>query len=194
MSQTIFKIEYLGRCKKRPKGESALGMVNGEWLVIFPKDVLFEWFGMLENPTQKNTLYQVLGIKQSVSQREIKKAYRQQAKQWHPDYCKEPNTSEQFGRIQSAYEILKNPIVRAKYNAGLELESTVLTTRQDFSDDEWGWRAPLRCGYVLADYRQSGRWQVVEKISGWEDITDTDGRTMVASWIYGHNAPIVEWV
>lgn len=196
MASTIFQIDYLGRCKYRSNGsESAFGMVQGQWSVIFPKYVLFDWFGINENPSEQSNLYHVLGIKPTTAQADIKKAYRKMAKQWHPDHCKETDAADQFQRIQSAYEILQNQNKRAKYDAGLKLQATLSPTKATATKqiDEFGWRAPLRCGLVFANFKQSGRWQVVEEILQWEDIVNSLGQTMVASWIYGDKEPVIDW-
>ena len=60
-------------------------------------------------------LYQILELKQTASEIEIKKAYVQLVKQYHPDRNKLPNAAEHFQKIQSAYEILINPITRQEY-------------------------------------------------------------------------------
>ncbi len=54
--------------------------------------------------------YKVLGVPENASADEIKKAYRQLAKKWHPDA--NPNNEEakvKFQEINEAYEALSNP-------------------------------------------------------------------------------------
>jgi len=50
--------------------------------------------------------YKILGLSEGASKNEIKKAYRDKAKQFHPDKCKLPNASEIFIQINEAYEYL----------------------------------------------------------------------------------------
>ena len=61
--------------------------------------------------------YQVLGVSRDASDSDIKKAYRKLAIQYHPD--KNPGDSEaeeKFKEISAAFDILKDPEKRAKYD------------------------------------------------------------------------------
>lgn len=66
-----------------------------------------------ENPN----LYSVLGVKKEASNEEIKQAYRQLAKKWHPDKNNDPAAQEKFLAISEAYEKLGSEPARAKYDA-----------------------------------------------------------------------------
>ena len=54
-----------------------------------------------------NNPYITLEIPQDSSQIDIKRAFRNKAKMYHPDVCKEKNASEKFKLILGAYELLK---------------------------------------------------------------------------------------
>lgn len=62
--------------------------------------------------------YKILGVDRDASQAEIKRAYRTQAKELHPD--KNPTTrkkaEEQFRRVAEAYEVLSDPEKRSQYD------------------------------------------------------------------------------
>jgi hypothetical protein len=51
-------------------------------------------------------LYQVLGVKRTASQSEIKSAYRRLARQYHPDVNADPAAASLFARITEAYHVL----------------------------------------------------------------------------------------
>lgn len=61
--------------------------------------------------------YQTLGVTKQASQDEIKKAYRQLAKKYHPDQNKDDKEAEQkFKEINEAYDVLKDPQKRAAFD------------------------------------------------------------------------------
>lgn len=60
--------------------------------------------------------YKVLGVSRKATTEEIQKAYRVLARQFHPDVNKEPNAEERFAKIGEAYEVLKDPEKRRKYD------------------------------------------------------------------------------
>jgi curved DNA-binding protein len=61
--------------------------------------------------------YKILGVDKSASQDDIKKSYRKLAQKYHPDMNQNNKESEaKFKEISEAYEVLKNPDRRAKYD------------------------------------------------------------------------------
>ena len=61
--------------------------------------------------------YKVLGVDKSATQEEIRKAYRKQAKRYHPDINKDdPQAKERFQEINEANEVLGDPDKRKKYD------------------------------------------------------------------------------
>ena len=62
------------------------------------------------------SLYETLGISESATQNEIKKAYRKLARKYHPDICKKAECEEKFKEINAAYEVLNDEEKRAQYD------------------------------------------------------------------------------
>jgi molecular chaperone DnaJ len=60
--------------------------------------------------------YDVLGISRNADQDEIKRAYRRQARKYHPDVNKDPGAEEIFKEINKAYEVLSEAEMRARYD------------------------------------------------------------------------------
>ena len=57
--------------------------------------------------------YEVLGVDEKATQEDIKKAYRNLAKENHPD---KGGDEEKFKELNNAYQILSNEDKRKKYN------------------------------------------------------------------------------
>ncbi len=62
----------------------------------------------------KRDYYEILGIGKDASADEIKKAFRRLAVQHHPD--KEGGDESKFKEINEAYEVLKDPSKRQRYD------------------------------------------------------------------------------
>src|SRR5689334_17954856 len=60
--------------------------------------------------------YKILGVERDATQDDIKKAYRQLARKFHPDINKEDGAEAKFKEIGEAYEALGDPEKRAAYD------------------------------------------------------------------------------
>lgn len=60
--------------------------------------------------------YDVLGVPETASEEDIKKAYRKMALKYHPDKNKSPEAETKFKAVSEAYEILGDKTKRCKYD------------------------------------------------------------------------------
>jgi curved DNA-binding protein len=61
--------------------------------------------------------YDLLGVSRQATDKEIKKAYRNLAREYHPDANPDdPTAADKFKEINEAYEVLSDPEKRAKYD------------------------------------------------------------------------------
>lgn len=66
----------------------------------------------------KTDYYDILGVSKGASADEIKKAYRKQALEWHPDRHKDDKEAaeKRFKEINEAYQILSDPQKKSAYD------------------------------------------------------------------------------
>lgn len=61
--------------------------------------------------------YKILGIPRTAGDDDIRKAFRKLARQYHPDVARDKKVAEdKFKEINEAYEVLGDPVKRAKYD------------------------------------------------------------------------------
>jgi len=76
----------------------------------------------LQKQAGKRDYYKILGVKRSATKKEISKAYKKLALEWHPDKFQDEEekkvAEKKFMDIASAKEVLSDPELRQKYDAG----------------------------------------------------------------------------
>ncbi len=80
--------------------------------------------------------YTILGVSKNAQAEQIKAAYRQKVKEFHPDYYGQD--SAPFRAIQEAYDVLSDPAQRRAYDA------TLVRPGGRPQPDSWTWPEPLR--------------------------------------------------
>lgn len=120
---------------------------------------------------KKKDIYEMLGVDPDCSQAEIKTAYRKLARKYHPDVNPGDETAAQkFKDIKEAYDVLKNPLTRDKYDqfghAGLQP----------------GFDAQMNNGFVISDSdAEPLSSNDVFKSSGMDDIYNISDMSADAS-------------
>ncbi|MGH3055667.1 MAG: DnaJ domain-containing protein, partial [Gaiellaceae bacterium] len=66
--------------------------------------------------TTDHDYYELLGIGRGASEVEIKRAFRQLARELHPDVSDEPDAQERFREVVEAYEVLSKTETRDLYD------------------------------------------------------------------------------
>lgn len=211
----LLRVEYIGQIKDRGNGDmSAMGAKdnepisythifdgnmnyqgvkqNLEWIYVFPESVLKKWFtGNDEKTPNMATYYTALATRQNATQKEIKTAWRKMLMRYHPDKNSDEDAAQMTIKINEAYNILRNPAKRKKYDAGLKLQMSLGTRAKPLRDSDF--TIPIRCGMIMAKgHDRVGRF-VVDEILEWSDIVE-NGRSLVTSWDLSTNSLRREWV
>lgn len=74
------------------------------------------------NADQEENYYTMLGVSEQATPAELKKGYRVAVRRWHPDLDHNEGlggTESIFHKITRAYEILKDPAARLRYDSAL---------------------------------------------------------------------------
>ena len=86
----------------------------------------------------KRDYYEVLGVPRSANDDELKSAFRNLARQCHPDVSSDPDAEEKFKEINEAYAVLSDSEKRAAYDrfghAGVNTQGMPDFSNIDLSD------------------------------------------------------------
>ncbi len=136
--------------------------------------------------------YQTLDIKPGSDIDEIKKAYRQKAMKLHPDRNPGKDTTAEFQALQSAYQVLSDPSLKAEYD-------TLWMEAADSNHDHTNEMEPAycsSCGCVSAQpryviFRKVVSYILVTTRSGTQGVFCSDCAFKVAmknsglTWLFG---------
>lgn len=198
-----------GRITQSAKTEAyASAWVDGGWNVRLPESVLKRFFGEPEAKFDGDFHKHLLAAP------DITKAYKQLARQFHPDLNKAKDATTQFRKLREAFDQLRDPMSRKRYEAGLKFQlaakgvekevvfrvprscGRVLVrgtyTGDDADDGETVWYMPSGGSTYGSQSRNRGttspRRLNVTEILRWDSIFDDRGREMVATWHVGNGA------
>lgn len=140
--------KFHGRCLKRGGSAPCIEVhcsikILGNLITLNTSLSVFEYFKLEEkivfaksasHPRMKTCYYELLLVESTVSDAELKKAYRRKALQLHPD--KNPDdvdaATARFALVRAAYEVLSDPQERSWYDSH---KSSILRDDDDFTDD-----------------------------------------------------------
>lgn len=152
--------------------------------------------------------YAILGVTKDAEHKEIKKAYRKLALEFHPDMNAADDAEEKFKEVAEAYEVLKDTEKRAEYDElrkygkgqkqgftpppGWQSESQNLRwdgNSEDFSDffnsvfsarrsGQESHNDPFSQGYTRADYPMTGQDAELEVPIFLEDTLHSSAKTI----------------
>uniref|UniRef100_A0A6N2K0J9 J domain-containing protein n=1 Tax=Salix viminalis TaxID=40686 RepID=A0A6N2K0J9_SALVM len=100
--------------------------------------------GSVKARSSKNTLYEILCVDQAASQAEIKAAYRNLAKLYHPDITSSDPDAQDFIDIHNAYATLSDPAARATYDLSIRASAPCYRFKYSTSNTFQGHRPPRR--------------------------------------------------
>lgn len=81
--------------------------------------------------------YAVLGVRPSATEEDLKKAYRELVKKYHPDVSPHSGAEEKFKQVSEAYEVLSNPLTRKEYDE--KRGSGYDASEEFFGEDGFQW-------------------------------------------------------
>lgn len=116
--------------------------------------------------------HSVLGVSPGASQDEIKRAYRQKAKECHPDlHPDDPNATAKMNEINEAYDMLMHP---EKYQARQQQQQRQTYQNQGYNGQTGGGYGQQQRQGNPYGYGQQG-WGGWQSSGGWFDFEDVFG-------------------
>lgn len=89
---------------------------------------------------QHKDYYALLGVPRGASAVDIKKAFRRQARKFHPDMNKASDATQSMADINEAHEVLSDPVKREAYDTEGTLRDA--PPPKAAADDAYGFQAP----------------------------------------------------
>lgn len=103
--------------------------------------------------------YKVLGLSPGATQEEIKRAYRQKAKECHPDlHPDDPNADKRMNEVNEAYDMLMHPDKYAQRRAQQQAQQGYGSYGQSYGGQSYGNPYGQQYGGQQGGYRGTGGW------------------------------------
>ena len=71
--------------------------------------------------------YSILGVREDASPNELKSAYRNLMRKWHPDRCRHVDATSRTEEVSHAYSVLSCP--ESRFNHDIELREAGLSSK-----------------------------------------------------------------
>ena len=71
--------------------------------------------------------YSILGVREDASPHELKSAYRNLMKKWHPDRCRHEDATRRTEEVSFAYSVLSDP--ESRFNHDIDLREAGLSSK-----------------------------------------------------------------
>ena len=217
LKKGILELIYLGQCKPRDDGELwAFGSdswTGSNFIFLMDEHVLRNWFDgkpLPDAPSTPNMVpvgshFHTLGLRKlEVTPEEVKSAYRQMARQNHPDMTTDPKEkqvfTERFMRIQQAYDALSDEKTLQRYVAALKIAgaSPVAKAPKGGGYDALSgvYYPDLRTGKIACTYWESIGRKYIHVIHDWQPIKNAQGEELAVAWDASdsrNQKPILIW-
>lgn len=115
--------------------------------------------------------YDILRVSHNVTDEELKKAYQELVRKYHPDKSRDIESNAEFLKIDKAYKVLKDKVERKIYDSELFQKSkshliihdTVARSQFSFDDEDEIYYFQCKCGsfYTLDNENLTNKEDVI---------------------------------